>query len=85
MVRAIERSPEPAAGSGDDAVGPVRVSERRACAVVGKHPSAQHLAPPVLGAYEVGLRACLRAFLTERPRWGWRSAAAIRCGTLRFR
>jgi putative transposase len=50
------------------------VSERRACTVVGQHRSTQRLAPPAPGADEAELRAWLRAFSLERPRWGWRRA-----------
>lgn len=51
------------------------VSERRACAVVGQHRSTQRLDPPVPSDEERQLREFLRAFSTERPRWGWRRAA----------
>ena len=50
------------------------VSQRRACNVVGQHRSTQRLAPPVPCDDEVELRAWLRAFSIERPRWGWRRA-----------
>ena len=50
------------------------VSQRRACAVVGQHRSTQRLDPPVPSDDEVELRAWLRAFSLERPRWGWRRA-----------
>jgi transposase InsO family protein len=52
------------------------VSQRRACRVVGQHRSTQRLDPPVPGDEEAELRAWLRAFSRERPRWGWRRAAA---------
>ena len=48
------------------------VSERRACAVVGQARSTQRLAPPAPSDDE--LRAFLRTFSAQRPRWGWRRA-----------
>ncbi len=51
------------------------VSQRRACRVVGQHRSTQRLAPPTPSDDEAELRAFLRAFSKERPRWGWRRAA----------
>jgi putative transposase len=51
------------------------VSERRACKVVGIHRSTQRLDPPPITDEETELRAFLRQFATERPRWGWRRAA----------
>jgi putative transposase len=51
------------------------VSERRACRVVGQHRSTQRLDPPTPSDDEQRLREFLRAFSTERPRWGWRRAA----------
>jgi putative transposase len=51
------------------------VSERKACAVVGQHRSTQRLGFPAPPDDEEALRAFLRAFSTERPRWGWRRAA----------
>ena len=51
------------------------VSERKACAVVGQHRSTQRLAIPAPPDDEEALRAFLRAFSKERPRWGWRRAA----------
>jgi putative transposase len=51
------------------------VSQRRACTVVGQHRSTQRLDPPVPTDEGAELRAWLRAFSTERPRWGWRRAA----------
>jgi len=50
------------------------VSERRACTVVGQHRSTQRLNPPAPSDDEAELRAWLRAFSLERPRWGWRRA-----------
>lgn len=51
------------------------VSERRACRVVGQHRSTQRLPVPAPPDDEAALRAFLRAFSKERPRWGWRRAA----------
>ena len=51
------------------------VSERKACAVVGQHRSTQRLGIPAPPEDEEALRAFLRAFSKERPRWGWRRAA----------
>ena len=51
------------------------VSERRACRVVGQHRSTQRLERPEVTDDEARLRAFLRQFSTERPRWGWRRAA----------
>ena len=51
------------------------VSERRACKVCGQPRSTQRLEPPVPGDEELALRAFLRDFSRERPRWGWRRAA----------
>jgi putative transposase len=51
------------------------VSERRACQVIGQNRSTQRLVPPTPSDDEVALRAWLRTFSTERPRWGWRRAA----------
>ena len=51
------------------------VSERRACKVVGIHRSTQRLAPPPVTDDEAELRAFLRDFSKQRPRWGWRRAA----------
>ncbi len=56
-------------------VGRFGVSERRACSVVGQHRSTQRLAPPVGSDEEELLRAWLRQFAVDRPRWGWRRAA----------
>ena len=49
------------------------VSQRRACAVVGQSRSTQRLAPPDHRADEQ-LRAFLRTFAVQHPRWGWRRA-----------
>jgi putative transposase len=51
------------------------VSERRACLVTGQARSTQRLPAPVPSDEELALRAFLRKFATERPRWGWRRAA----------
>ena len=50
------------------------VSERFACRAVGQHRSTQRLQPPAPPDDEAVIRARLRAFATERPRWGWRRA-----------
>ena len=50
------------------------VSQRRACKVLGQPRSTQRLAQPVLSDEEQQLRAWLRTFATDRPRWGWRRA-----------
>jgi putative transposase len=52
------------------------VSERFACRVVGQPRSTQRLPAPVPSEDELALRAWLRAFSIERPRWGWRRAAS---------
>lgn len=49
------------------------VSERWACRVVGQHRSTQRRAP-VCAVDDEALRAALRAFAIERPRWGYRRA-----------
>jgi len=51
------------------------VSERRACRVTGQARSTQRLPPPVPTDEELALRAFLRDFARQRPRWGWRRAA----------
>ena len=53
------------------------VSERRACTVVGIHRSTMRLERPPISDDEAELRAWLRKFSTDRPRWGWRRAAKI--------
>ena len=53
------------------------VSERRACTVVGIHRSTMRLTPPPISDEEAELRAWLRKFSTDRPRWGWRRAAKM--------
>ena len=49
------------------------VSERWACRVVGQHPSTQRH-EPVRAVDDAALRAQLRAFSKDRPRWGYRQA-----------
>ena len=51
------------------------VSERRACKVVRLNRSTQRLASPPVTDDEAELRQFLRAFSTQRLRWGWRRAA----------
>lgn len=53
------------------------VSERRACTVVGIHRSTMRLTPAPITDEEAELRAWLRTFSTDRPRWGWRRAAVM--------
>jgi putative transposase len=53
------------------------VSERRPCRTVGMHRSTQRLTPPPVTVEEAEMRAWLRTFSTDRPRWGWRRAAKI--------
>ena len=49
------------------------VSERRACRIVGQHRSTQrHQGDPVDA--DMVLRALLREFSAQRPRWGYRRA-----------
>ena len=49
------------------------VSERWACRVAGQHRSTQRR-EPVRAADDAALRAELRKFSAERPRWGYRRA-----------
>ncbi len=49
------------------------LSERRACRYVGQPRSTQRR-EPVVAADDAALRAQLRAFSRERPRWGYRQA-----------
>jgi putative transposase len=49
------------------------VSERWACRVVGQHRSVQRY-EAVVACDDQALRAALRAFAAERPRWGYRRA-----------
>ena len=53
----------------------LRISERKACEVVGRYRSTQRFAAPTPSGDEEDLRAFLRAFSKKRPRWGWRRAA----------
>lgn len=50
------------------------VSQRRACRVLGQPRSTQRLPPPQPSDEEQRLRAWLRQFAVDRPRWGWRRA-----------
>jgi len=49
------------------------VSERWACRVVGQHRSTQRREPE-RAADDLALRAELRKFSKDRPRWGYRRA-----------
>ena len=49
------------------------VSERWACRVVGQHRSTQRR-EPLRAADDEALRAALRKFASDRPRWGYRRA-----------
>src|SRR5205807_831592 len=49
------------------------LSERRACEIVGQHCSTQRRAPCV-APDDQALRARLRKFSKDRPRWGYRRA-----------
>jgi len=51
------------------------LSERRACQIVGQHRSTQRREPCVAGD-DGALRARLRKFSKDRPRWGYRRAHA---------
>lgn len=53
------------------------VSQRRACAVVGIHRSTMRLRTQPADDEDTRLRAWLRRFSTDRPRWGWRRAAKM--------
>jgi putative transposase len=50
------------------------VSERRACAVVGQVRNTQRRKPTTPDEVEVELRAWLRTFSKDYPRWGWKRA-----------
>ena len=52
-------------------------SQRRACRLVGQSRSSQRRPPPPVADAERVLRARLRQFSAEHPRWGWRKAHAI--------
>jgi putative transposase len=49
------------------------LSERRACQILGQHRSTQRREPCV-AADDAALRARLRRFSKDRPRWGYRRA-----------
>ena len=49
------------------------LSERRACEIVGQHRSTQRR-EPCIAADDAALRARLRRFSKDRPRWGYRRA-----------
>ena len=51
------------------------LSERRACEIVGQHRSTQRR-EPCIAADDAALRARLRKFSEDRPRWGYRRAHA---------
>jgi putative transposase len=51
----------------------LKVSERRACRIVGQHRSTQRR-PKTVAADDQALRAELREIAGERPRWGYRRA-----------
>ena len=51
------------------------LSERRACQIVGQHRSTQRREPCV-AQDDAALRARLRKFSADRPRWGYRRAHA---------
>jgi putative transposase len=51
------------------------VSERFACRAVGQNRSTQRLPSPVPAEDDAEIRADLRKFAKDRPRWGWRRAA----------
>src|SRR2546421_7423625 len=53
--------------------GRLGVSERWACRVVGQHRSTQRR-EPVRAGDDAALRAELRKFSADRPRWGYRRA-----------
>jgi putative transposase len=52
------------------------VSQRRACEIVGQHRSTQRH-DPVEADPDRDLRAALREFAREHPRWGYRRAHAV--------
>jgi putative transposase len=54
-----------------------RVSQRRACRVIGQHRSAQRRPPRPVPDAEAVLRARLRHISASHPRWGWRKAHTI--------
>jgi putative transposase len=52
------------------------LSQRRACQIVGQHRSTQRHRPAVSDP-DRDLRAELRVFAREHPRWGYRRAHAV--------
>jgi putative transposase len=52
------------------------ISQRRACQITGQHRSVQRR-QPVQPGQDRDLRAQLRAFAREHPRWGYRRAQAV--------
>ncbi len=54
------------------------LSERRACEIVGQHRSTQRREPCV-AVDDAALRARLRQFSKDRPRWGYRRAHQQLC------
>ena len=52
------------------------ISQRRACQIVGQHRSTQRHQPAVADP-DRDLRAELRVFAREHPRWGYRRAHAV--------
>ena len=52
------------------------VSQRRACEIVGQHRSTQRYEPADPDR-DRGLRAELREFAGNHPRWGYRRAHAV--------
>jgi putative transposase len=52
------------------------MSQRRACQIVGQHRSTQRH-EPATGDVDADLRARLRAFAREHPRWGCRRAHVV--------
>ena len=53
-----------------------KVSERRACKVVGQHRSTQRYAP-VPGDFETRLIKAMHAHAEANPRWGYRRIHAL--------
>jgi hypothetical protein len=54
-----------------------RVSQRRACRVVGQHRSTQRLTPRHRPEAEEKVRRQLREIARKHPKWGWKTAHAI--------
>lgn len=59
-------------------IGMFKVSQRRACTVIGQHRSTQrHISPSTTPEDpDAALRAWLRAYAGKHPRWGYRRAHA---------